>query len=285
MANEQITLMARARQLGVDGYRRMSTDELKAAIKSADAGLKAPTKGRTTAASNGSTVTKGKSTPAKGRTSPAKGRTKKSTSKSAPAKSTRKATPKRATAAKGAQVKRPTTARGKTKAKASTRKMRTAVPGTRAPLGKINWTRKSNVGTTGKRKEVLDALREHKGDKAAAFKALKRRATKFYPEKEQYEAERMLVWLIGRVAFDYAFKTGQHESASRASYGESTRPADIKRREQRAAASRPRRSRSQAPKAASKVRSKATASKGRRTAPVASRGMTKRKAATVRGRR
>ena len=267
MANEQITLMARARKLGVDGYRRMSTDELRDAIKRAETGSTAkgkssvPAKGKTATpakgktSTNGRTTAKGKSAPAKGKSSPAK-----KTSTAAPAKSTTRkpATPKgKTTAAKGAQAKRSPAAR--------TRKAISA--GTRAALGKINWNKPSNVGTTGKRKDVLDALRENKGDKAAAFKALKRKATRYYPEKDKDEAERMLVWLIGRVAFDYAFKTGQHEPAERAAYGSSTRPADVKRREARAAAHRPKRSRtakaSTRKAAPAKGKGKTAARKGR----------------------
>lgn len=273
--NEMITLAARARKLGIDGYRRMSVDELRTAVQNAETGKgksAAPAKGKT-ASSNGATVVKGKSTPAKGKTSAAK----KSTSKSAPAKSAaKKASPAKGKASQGT-AKRSAAARGSVKntsTKTSTAKRGKAITsGTRAALGKINWNRESNVGTTGKRKDVLDALREHKGDKAAAFKSLKRKAPKFYPSKDKDEAERMLVWLIGRVAYDYAYKTGQHEPAERAAYGTSTRAADVKRREQRAAAHKP----SRASKTAGKGRGKASASKGRKTAPVASKGKSKGK--------
>jgi len=282
MPNEKIQLLAKAKLAGIEGYRRMSEDELRTALVNAQGTKANKGKSLAKASTNGSTTAKGKTkgktvTPAKGKSSPAKGKT--TTSKSAPAKSTRKAAVPakgKAQAAKGVQAKRPTAARGK--GKASVAKTPGAV-GTRAALGKINWNKPSNVGTTGKRKDVLDALREHKGDKAAAFKSLKRKATRYYPEKDQYEAERMLVWLIGRVAYDYAFKTGQHEPAERAAYGTSTRAADVKRREERAKAHKPRR----AAKTAGKGRSKATTAKGRKTAPVASKGRSKKTAS--KGRR
>lgn len=266
--NEMITLAARARKLGIDGYRRMGVDELRTAINNAETGS-TPAKGKGKSSSNGSTVVKGKSTPAKGKSSAAK----KSTSKSAPAKSTaKKSAPAKGKASQGT-AKRSAAARGSvkntsTKSTPTAKRGKAITAGTRAALGKINWNKPSNVGTTGKRKDVLDALREHKGDKAAAFKSLKRKATKFYSAKDKDEAERMLVWLIGRVAYDYAYKTGQHEPGERAAYGTSTRPADVKRREQRQAAQKPSRVR----KVAGKGRSKATASKGRSAAPAASKG-------------
>lgn len=285
MANEMVTLLAKARKLGVDGYRKMSIEELRAAIKSAETGAKPAkgktiAKGKTTASANGRTASKGKSTstPAKGKSSPAKGRTK-STSKTAPAKSTRKATSAKGKtkAATGAKAKRSSAARGSGRWAVSPVQSGPVKPlgkgkaGTRAALGKINWNKPSNVGQSGKRKDVLDALREHKGDKAAAFKSLKRKAQGYYPGKTKEEAERTLVWLIARVAYDYAYKTGQHEPAQRAAYGTSKRASDIKRREDRAAARKPSRSR----KTAGKGRSKAAPAKGRKTAPTASKGRSK----------
>lgn len=79
----------------------------------------------------------------------------------------------------------------------------------------IDWTRESAVGTTGKRKEVLDALRKFEGDKVKTLAKLASKATEFYPGKDEQAAKKMLTWLIGRVAFDFASKSGQHVSGSR----------------------------------------------------------------------
>jgi hypothetical protein len=79
----------------------------------------------------------------------------------------------------------------------------------------IDWTRESPVGTTGKRKQVLDLLRKFEGDKSKVFAKLESYATEFYPDKDEMAARKMLTWLIGRVAFDFASKSGQHVSGSR----------------------------------------------------------------------
>ena len=249
MANEKILLMAEANKLGIDGYRKMSVDELKAAIHSAQGKHTAPAKGKGTT-SNGSTA-KGKGKPAATAKAATTGKGKgkpTSTAKSAPAKSkSQKSTAKTATAGKGT-AKRPT-AGGK--GKGTTAKSSTAKPAsktrTRAAAkqatGRVNidnksidWKAESNVGTTGKRKDVMDALRKYKGDKAKVYAALEGNAKKYYPGKPVAEARKMLVWLIGRVAYDFVFKTGQHEPGQRAAYGTSEAAQDIRRREQREAA-------------------------------------------------
>jgi hypothetical protein len=241
MPSDKIMLMASARKAGVEGYRSMSESELRAALKTAQGKGSAPAKGKAVPAKGKATTngSKGKSTaPAKGKASP---------STSAPTKSTsRKTAPAKVAAAKGAQAKRPTTGRG-----------RKVTAGTRATIGRVNWNRESNVGQTGKRKEVLDALREAKGDYSIVFKKLKRKATRYYPDRDQHAAERMLVWLIGRVAYDYAYKTGQHEPAERAAYGTSESTINVKRREARAAAARA------AKRSAKKATAKPKSRKGR----------------------
>lgn len=271
MANEKIMLMAKANKLGVDGYRQMSEDELRAAIERAETGA---TKGKTTPAkgkTNGSapkakgktavetatgktakaTPAKGKTTPAKGKasapkTAPAKGKSTK-TAKASPAKSTAQKSAPKGKAASGAQAKR-TPARGRTKAPQGA---------VRIDNGAIDWKVESNVGRTGKRAEVLDALRKFKGDKAKVFNLLAPKAKTYYKGKTKHDAERTLVWLIGRVAFDYAYKTGQHTPGTRAGYGTSEAPQDVRRREAREAAAK------EAAKAARAAKRAAAPAKGK----------------------
>lgn len=285
MANDKIMLWAEAKRLKIDGYRKMPEAELRQVIARAKTGASAPAKGKA-ATANGTkgkaaatTAVKGK--PAKGKVSTAKGKGKtavgKATQKSAPAaKSTaQKTTAKGRTAAQG-KATRPTGAKGKattkgatvTRGKATTKpkataKTRTAsrskdVQGYRVSIDnkKVNWRAESTVGTEGKRKQVLDSLRKNKGDKAKVFAELKRYSTKWYAGKDKHEADRTLVWLIGRVALDFVKNTGQHTSGERAAYGTSTVPNDVRRREARAAASKPARKASTARKTAAPARGK-----------------------------
>lgn len=246
MANERILLVAKASQLGIEGYRKMSEDELRAAIKSAETGSK-PTKGKTVSKgktstngtaskSKGKTVVqkatggtakktaKGKTTPAKGKSTPAKGKASSAkTVKASPAKSKAKKTaPAKGKASQGAQAKR-TPARGS----------KSATGAARIDAKSIDWKAESNVGKTGKRADVMDMLRKFKGDKTKVFAALQGNAKRYYPGKSKHEAERTLVWLIGRVAFDFVMATGQHTPGKRAEYGTSQAEQDIRRRARR----------------------------------------------------
>lgn len=206
----------------------------------------APPKGKTSAAPKGKAATT--STPAPAAKSTAQ--------KSSPPKG-------KATAAQG-KVERPAAGSTKGKAAAATPKGKTGAAAkpaarTRAPRNtgtvesfkatidnsKVDWKAPSSVGTEGKRKDVLDNLRKFKGDKAKTFDALKDNAVKWYPNAlnsfpnaptKKHAAERMLVWLIGRVAYDFVKKTGQHQDGTRLAYGQSTDPKHVKRREARAGA-------------------------------------------------
>jgi hypothetical protein len=275
--SDKVKLYAQAKKAGVKDYRKMDLDELRVAIENAqgrddsrnaefDAGAtNGKTKGKgKTAAKTAPTKTKGKTATA----TPTKGKT--STRKSAPAKSAPGKSAAKSAAPKGAQAKRPTTG-GKTKTAAAKPAVKRGakVESHRALLdnAKIDWTVESNVGTTGKRGKVLDCLREHKGDKAVVFKKLKRYATKWYPQKTEHEAHKMLVWLIGRVAYDFAYKSGQHEQGQRAAYGTSTTPLNVKRREARASAQAPARKRAGARTAPSKGKAKTAAAKGKQATP------------------
>jgi hypothetical protein len=97
----------------------------------------------------------------------------------------------------------------------------------------VNWKAEWGGGKTGKRAEVMSALRKFKGDKAKVFDLLAPKARTFYKGRTKNEAERMLVWLIGRVAFDFVTATGQHEMGTRDAHGASENPINVRRRERR----------------------------------------------------
>ena len=280
MASEMILLKAEANKLGIEGYRTMSGDDLRAAIKSAK-GTKGASKGAVAKGTKDSTngkVSKGKAKPAV--------KSKGSVSKSAPAKSkTQKSAPAKGTAAKGA-AKRPATVAAPKAGKCKNHHQRKAVntrgryggfcqecidsikgakpaasktstkagkvPAAKGAASKgaakskrgqvtgrasinlkdVDWKAESNVGRSGKRAEVLKALRKLKSyDKV--FDLLKPNAKKWYPQHDKHGAERMLRWLINRVAFDFVLKTGQHQMGTRAAYGTSKKAVDTRRREQR----------------------------------------------------
>lgn len=245
MVPEKIKLNAQAKTLDIPNYRQMSLEELKSAIASAKGTKSAPIKGKVS--TNGAKGTAATKTAVKGAV---KGKV------SAPAKSTvRKSKPATATAAKGTAkravkatpAKRKFVGKGsparKIRATASTKgkvpAKRTGKPGPRVhgrvalDLRAIDWTAETRVGKSGKRAEVLKALKKTK-NYAKAFDLLQDRAKAFYPSKTKYEAERMLVWLIGRVAFDFAMATEQHTPGIRAGYGQAKDPISIRRRELRA---------------------------------------------------
>jgi len=254
MDADKVVLWAEAKRLGVPDYRKMGVDELRVVIE--DMKHKNPSaKGKAAATSaNGAKGKTAASAAVKGKVSaaPAKGKGKPATStaKSAPAgKSTARKPATKRTAAQGKATRPTTGGRGKAtavrQARATTTKPRTTRSRTAAAESyrqtidnkAVKWNLPSNVGKNGKRKIVLDSLRSNKGDKAKVFSEVKRYATKWYPDKDKDAADRMVVWLIGRVALDYVVTTGQHESGKRVGYGQSTKPNDIRRREQRAAAS------------------------------------------------
>lgn len=249
MANDMILLKAKAKQAGVEGYRTMSKAELEAAIKSAKGKGSTPAKGKAAASSNGASAAKGKgktaSSVAKGKTATASAT--KGKGKTAPAKSTARktATPAKGKTAATGTAKRQSAAssKGKTGAKTTPAKAAAKVTQTRsrknAPAraeidrSKIDWKLETRVGASGKRKDVMDALRSKRGNYDKVFEVLQPNAKKYYPAKTKHEAERMLRWLINRVAFDYVMATGQHTPGARAGYGTSEKPQDVYRRTKR----------------------------------------------------
>jgi len=276
MADEKLLLKGKAKNLGIEGYRRMSLDELRVAVEDAQArrdredefesaGNGKPTKGAATRAVKGAKgaakgVAKGRSaqeiagdeahspgsdSAMKGKVSaaPAKGTTAAKTTTSPATKSkTQKSSPTKGTAAKGA-AKRTGATKGKGSATPASKGARKPASRRadvkRAPLdvSKIDWDAETNVGKDGKRKVVLDALKKHARRIGAlkrtelttetlypaVFEEVKEHAREWYPNaKNAYPhlsptaaAEKMLRWLIGRVAFDFAYKSGQHVQGKR----------------------------------------------------------------------
>jgi hypothetical protein len=238
----------KAKRLGIEGVLKMNDAQLDAAI--AKASKPTATKGKTAPV-----VAKGKTT-AKVSTPAAKGKTvAKGKTATAPAtKSTaRKSTP-RASAAKGKATRQSGTTRkpvtkpvarkpvaAKAPVKRTTAKAAPANGTRRAPVSKdkgtrnfldiksIDWKLPTSVGQSGKRKDVLDALKKYRGDYGKAFTALAPNCRSsqggwYYKKADgtrytKDEAEKLLRWLIARVAFDYAVQTGQHEMGARRAYG------------------------------------------------------------------
>lgn len=228
-------LKAKAKMLGISGYEKMDEAALKAAIEKKNsaakpAAKKPAAKPRTTKTAPKKTTAKkplakkvsaatikGKSAakpPAKSKAqkSSPKGKAAQGTAKRAPAKS--KTAPK-------------TTARKsrKTPADVVVRSYEGGRVGeggyTNLDVANIDWNRPTRVGRDGKRKDVMDGLRRHKGDYLKVFLDLRENALGYYPnalnafprygKDKRAAAEHQLRWLIARVALDYATKTYQHE--------------------------------------------------------------------------
>ncbi len=205
MANESIQLRAKAKKLGIEGYKAMSQDELRAAIKRAEG--KSGSGGKTAASKSGKNGTGRKSAGAKtasGRKSAAK--VTKPAAKKSSAKKSSASTAKKAPA-KSNTAKRPSS-------------------GGAGRVGidnaSIDWTAESNVGKSGGNREVImKSLRKFKGNVDKVFAALSDNAQKMYPKTEdgkkrtKAEAQTLLRWHISRVKFDFVKDTGQHQGATR----------------------------------------------------------------------
>lgn len=250
MATARLLLNAKAKKMGIANYRQMSLEDLEAAVKGTN-GASASAKGKTAQVAKGKTT----ATPAKGKTTVSKPVTKGKTAvtkKTAPAKSTvRKPAPaKGKTAAKGTPAKRAVAPKPAAK-KTTTRKTATHILRPKATIVKagegvknlidlkqIDWTnRETRIGTSGKRKIVLDCLRKKK-NYVKVYEELQDQARKFYPGKTKAEAEALLKWLINRVAYDYVLVTGQHEPGKRQAYGarQTAKPATTRKAAPKAAA-------------------------------------------------
>lgn len=240
MDKDMITLWAKAKQAGIEDYRKIPPATLRKLVEQAQTRTSKPAKGKTATSANGrngakgkaaaTTVVKGKpAAPAKGKAVPAKPAAKPTTRTVAPAKGKGKATTTKPVARKAAPKAAPAAKRTSTRGQAA------EGYAVRIDNSAIDWTADWKGGSASKRGIVMDSLRKHRGDKAKVFAEVKRHATRWYPDKDKHAADRMVIWLIGRVALDFVKATGQHESGERAAYGTSTKPNDIRRREARAA--------------------------------------------------
>lgn len=217
MANESIALRAKAKNLGIEGYKGMSQDELRTAIKSASA--KAAPKsagsnggGRKTAPAKtaGKKTAPAKSAPKKSAPKVTKPAAKKSPAKSPAAKRTAKSAP--AKSASAGNAKRPTSggAAG-----------RIAIDNSN-----IDWTAESNVGQSGgNRQVIMKALRSKKGVVQKVYDLLADKAQSMYGKtqdgkrRSKGEAQTLLRWHISRVKFDFVKDTGQHNGVVRSNGG------------------------------------------------------------------
>lgn len=296
MAADAIKIRAQAAKLFketgnelIEGYKTMPLEELRGHLGR----IQGKPKGKPASANGATTRTKGKASaaaPVKGKPAVVKGKA--SASTSVPAKSTaHKSSSPRGKAATGT-AKRPTAAavkgkatatKGKTapvKARSSAKSTITRKPATRkANLPArvdidnkaVDWKAEWGGGKTGKRADVMSALRKFKGDKAKVFTLLAPNARKYYKGRTKDEAERLLVWLIGRVAFDFVTATGQHEKGNRAAYGQANDPKNVARRENRATARKEREKAERAAKRASSASKPAARKTATAKAPVRSR--------------
>jgi hypothetical protein len=221
MANETIQLRAKAKTLGIDGYRKMSTDELRQAISTAErgngGGKSAPAKSsngngrksapaKSAAKKSAPAKSSGKSAPAK-KSAASKSTASKGTAKSAPAKSAKSGTAKRPTAG-GAKVTTPKSSSG----------------AGRVSIDKANvdWKAETRIGQSGGNREtIMKAVRKFNGNVEKVYNALADKAQAMYPKtqdgrkRSKADAQTLLRWHISRVIFDFVKDTGQHNGATR----------------------------------------------------------------------
>jgi hypothetical protein len=214
MANEQILLRAKARKLGIDGYRKMSLDELKRAIKSAEGktGKSSKTAAKTASTNGRKTATKTTGKKSAGR------------AKSAPAKSAKTGAKakRRATGAKSSSTRKASVPNRKPTASKSMQNGSVL----RADIdnSSVDWTADWNGGKTGNRGEIMKLLRKHKGNVEKVFDKLADKAKTMYPKtndgraRSKADAQTLLRWHISRIKYDFVKATDQHESADNPNY-------------------------------------------------------------------
>ena len=241
---DAVKLRAEAKTLGIEGYRKMSTSELQAAIK-----------GKTSKAAPAATPNGDKP---KGRKSAVKAATKtatakpasrksasasKSAAKSAPAKSAKSGTAKRPTAGgarKQAQAKPAARTKGRDSQRdnrPSTKAQANGAPGRMAiDNAAIDWTAASNVGNSGGNREVImKLLRKHRGNVEKVFAALAEKAQEMYGKnsdgrrRTKDSARSLLRWHISRVKFDFVKDTGQHEGVTRSNGTQAQKPSSARK--------------------------------------------------------
>lgn len=229
MAKETLELRAQAKRLDIPGYRQLSVEELKTAIRKAEGGGTKSAK-RATTTDNGKATAKATPTKGAAKKTATKGtaKTAKTTErKSAPAKSSQKGTAKRRAAGSGtkvtATVTKPTP-KAKAQAKSAPKAQANGQAGRVAIVNSdIDWKAESNVGASGGNREtIMKALRRFKGNVTKVFEHLEDQAQVMYPKtvenrkRSKADAQSLLRWHISRVKFDFVKDTGQHEGVVRA---------------------------------------------------------------------
>jgi hypothetical protein len=229
-----------------------------------------------------SAATKGKATSTKGATAPAKGKASATPAVSGWQPGSRGRVPASATKA---QLKEHERIRKERLAAPKPKVSRAPKAGTTVKRGKagqvtgraaidnsaVDWSAPWGGGQRGKRAVILAALRKFKGNKDKVFAHLEDQADELFPDGGHLgNSAKMLRWNIGRVAFDFANETGQHEQGTRVAYGTSDSPAAIKRREATAAA---REAAAKAERAAKRAASaKGKVAPARKASPVKGKG-------------
>jgi hypothetical protein len=198
-----LEIRAKAKQLGIEGYKAMSASELQDAIKNHGKSEKAA--------------------PAK-----KKGAAKKS---AAPAKSVSKKSSAKKTAKKSAPAKAEKVAkkRGRPAGSKNVKKaVKVTKPKADGPSGRnliddksIDWKAEWSGGQRGNRQTILKAVRKFRGNVDKCFELLKPDAQQLFKTSpttgKKYtkaEAEALLRWNISRVKFDFVTGTGQHEAST-----------------------------------------------------------------------
>lgn len=302
--SDKMALKAKCARLKIENYRTMTVEQMEAAIKAhgtnganvtpitKNVAVVAKGKGKATSVTaqaekelDGADVSKRKPA-AKGKSNSTSDAVGTSSAQKGKGKTTSPA--KSETAQKSAPVAKGAAAKGKAKRTAtnSTRKGRfvsgTDTPQVRGKNGyttldhaSLDWNVAVTFGQSGKRGEILAALREEGGDYEAVFQRTKKNANKWFPTAPNAYPnaanpfERMLRWLIARVAYDYAYKSGQHH-VGRAGAKLSTE-AEIKARKGKAAPKAVGKS-AAAPKGKGKAQAAPAAPKPAAAKPAAAKG-------------
>lgn len=282
MANQMIQLWAEAKTLGIEGYRKMSPEELKEHIKRAKG--KSSKTAPKDASTNGASATRKSAAKKTARKSAAKTAdkpkpTKKSASKTTARKTSAKSAPA-SSAKKSGTAKRPASGAGqsKTKVRATTAKANGAVGRMAIDNESIDWKAESSVGNDPKsnRGIIMKHLRQFKGNVEKVYGKLADNAQAMYPKtaegrkRGKADAQALLRWHISRVKFDFVKDTGQHESVKRS---KGAKPAS--------AAKSPAKSKANAKttkKPASRQKPAQRAAKGSKTKPATRKSAPKAKA-------
>jgi hypothetical protein len=224
---DMIKLRAKAKTLGIDGYKGMSVSELQEAIKKSEG--KSGKSGATAAKKSSTNGTKsGRKTAVKTAVKKATAKvTKKSGRKTASAKS-QPATAKRAT----------TGAKRSSNVKPATRSRQKVGDAGRNIIdnSQIDWTAESGVGASEPRKTIMKWLRKFHGDVQKVYDKLEDDVATLYKSNKrtgekytQAKRKELLRWHISRVKFDFVMDTEQHDkSTNRTNASSGAKSAPVK---------------------------------------------------------